>query len=124
MDFYLDDDSADLLLARLLRNAGHYVLLPVDIGRVGSPDAVHFRQAIRQGNVLLSRNHDDFLWLHELVVESHGHHPGIVIVRRMRCPRISGHRRSRNGAVPRRDEGWDRVVGVTGRSSGWERPGW
>ena len=76
MDVYLDDDSADLLLARLLRNAGHRPLLPVDIGCVGSPDAVHLRQAIRHGYMILSRNHDDFLYLHELIVEAHGHHPG------------------------------------------------
>ena len=67
MDLYLDDDSADRLLALLLRNAGHQVLLPIDIGLVGSPDAVHLRQAIRHGHVLLSRNHDDFLSFHELV---------------------------------------------------------
>lgn len=86
MDLYLDDDSADLLLARMLRNAGHDVLLPIDIGRSGSPDAVHLKHAIRETRVLLSRNHDDFLSLHELIVESRGGHPGIVIVRRANNP--------------------------------------
>lgn len=87
MDLYLDDDSADQLLARLLRNAGHGVVLPTDVGRVGSPDPVHLREAIRHGCALISRNHDDFLWLHELVAESRGHHPGVVILRRENNPK-------------------------------------
>ena len=78
MDLYLDDDSADLLLVRMLRNAGHNVLLPIDIGRVGSPDPVHLKYAIRENRVLLSRNHDDFLCLHELIAESRGRHPGML----------------------------------------------
>jgi predicted nuclease of predicted toxin-antitoxin system len=87
MDLYLDDDSADRLLARLLRTAGHDVRLPVDIGQGGSPDAVHLKYAIRENRVLLSRNHDDFLWLHELIAESRGRYPGIIIVRRDNNPR-------------------------------------
>jgi predicted nuclease of predicted toxin-antitoxin system len=86
MRLYLDDDAADPLLARLLRNAGHDVCLPVEIGRSGSHDAVHLRHALREQRVLLSYNHDDFQFLHELVLEAQGHHPGILIVRRDNNP--------------------------------------
>ena len=41
MRVYLDDDSAALLLARLLRQAGHDVELPADVGLSGEDDAVH-----------------------------------------------------------------------------------
>jgi predicted nuclease of predicted toxin-antitoxin system len=82
MNLYLDDDSADPLLARLLRQAGHDVQLPQDVGRMGSHDAVHLRYAIDSGRVILSHNHRDFQFLHELLYAGQGHHPGILIVRR------------------------------------------
>jgi hypothetical protein len=87
MRLYLDDDSADPLLARLLRNAGHHVRLPAEIGHVGSHDAVHLKLAIREDRVLLSGNHDDFAFLHDLVLEARGHHPGILVVRRDNDPK-------------------------------------
>jgi hypothetical protein len=77
---YLDDDSVDPLLIRLLRNAKHDVMVPADIGNAGSADAIHFLQAIRAGRPLLSRNRDDFLDLHELILEAKGHHPGVLMV--------------------------------------------
>jgi hypothetical protein len=68
-------------LARLLRNAGHDVQIPADANISGEDDAVHFTHAIRERRVLLSGNHDDFEQLHYLVIQSGGHHPGILIVR-------------------------------------------
>src|SRR5262249_23285888 len=35
MNLYLDDDSADSLLVKLLGRAGHDVLIPADLGAVG-----------------------------------------------------------------------------------------
>jgi hypothetical protein len=35
MRLYLDDDSASLLLARLLRQTGHDVCVPSDVGMAG-----------------------------------------------------------------------------------------
>jgi predicted nuclease of predicted toxin-antitoxin system len=81
MNLYLDDDSIDPLLVRLLRQAGHDVRLPADLGLSGALDAVHFKQAIHESRVVLSRNHDDFKALHQLILESQGRHPGLLIVR-------------------------------------------
>ena len=86
MNLYLDDDSADPLLARLLRQAGHDVQLPQDVGRMGSHDAVHLRYAIDSGRIILSHNHRDFQFLHDLVVDAQGHHPGILVVRKDNDP--------------------------------------
>jgi hypothetical protein len=82
MRIYLDDDVASAVLASLLRRAGHDTRLPADVGLSGEDDAVHLTQAIRESRALISGNHDDFEKLHYLVVESGGHHPGILIVRR------------------------------------------
>lgn len=81
MKIYLDDDAAQPLLARLLRQAGHDVQLPADANMRGSRDPVHFTHAIRQQAVLLSRNDRDFRRLHELVITANGHHPGLFVVR-------------------------------------------
>jgi hypothetical protein len=81
MKLYLDDDSVDGLLLRLLRQAGHDVQLPHDIGMSGESDAVHLTAAARSRLVLLSANHDDFRELHELVYYTGGAHSGILIVR-------------------------------------------
>jgi Domain of unknown function (DUF5615) len=81
MKLYLDDDSVDGLLLRLLRRAGHDVVLPQDIGMSGESDAVHLITAARSQRVLLSANHDDFRELHELVYYTGGAHSGILIVR-------------------------------------------
>jgi len=82
MRIYLDDHLTSGLLTRLLRNAGHDLRLPAEIGRAGSHDAVHLRHAIQERRVFLSEDHEDFKVLHELVLEAQGHHPGILIVRR------------------------------------------
>ena len=87
MNLYLDDDSVDSLLVRLLRDGGHDVRIPADLGAIGDHDALHLRNAIHDGRTLLSGNHDDFEALHALVVEAGGHHHGILIVRRENNPR-------------------------------------
>jgi hypothetical protein len=46
MTLYLDDDIAWPLLAKLLRNAGHDVQLPSDVGMTGAEDPVHLTRAI------------------------------------------------------------------------------
>jgi hypothetical protein len=87
MNLYLDDDSVDPLLIRLLRNAGHDVRIPAATGHSGSPDPFHLQNAILEDRVFLSGNHDDFLLLHDLVLAAKGHHPGILIVRRDNNPK-------------------------------------
>ena len=86
MMLYLDDDSVMPRLVRLLRQAGHDVALPADLNTAGADDPIHLRYAIRDRRLLLSHNYDDFLLLHELVLESQGHHAGILVVRRENNP--------------------------------------
>lgn len=87
MRLYLDDDLAYPLLAKLLGNAGHDVRLPITLGLRGSYDPVHLKYAIREQRSLLSGNDRDFRFLHELLREAQGHHPGILIVRRDNNPK-------------------------------------
>jgi predicted nuclease of predicted toxin-antitoxin system len=86
MRLYLDDDSAEALLVTLLKQAGHDVQIPADIGMIGQYDSIHLAHAVREDRALLTRNHDDFKSLHELIVEVHGHYPGLLIVRRDNDP--------------------------------------
>ena len=87
MRLYLDDDSVDHVLVRLLRQAGHDVALPADLGIAGAEDPTHLQHAIRNRRVLLTRDHDDFRLLHELLMEGQGHHPGILVVRQESKPK-------------------------------------
>ena len=86
MKLYLDDDIAWPLLAKLLGNAGHDVQLPSDIGMTGSEDPVHLTRAIQDVRVLLTKNHNDFLILHDLLMAAKGDHPGILVVRQENNP--------------------------------------
>jgi hypothetical protein len=87
MKIYLDDSIASVLLARLLRNAGHDVRLPIDVGMAGEDDPVHLTHAIGEGRVCMSEDHEDFGKLHHLILRAQGHHPGIWVVRRDNDPK-------------------------------------
>ena len=87
MRLYLDDDSASALLSRLLRNAGHDVRLPAEIGMSGENDAVHLMHAVLEDRICLSHNYEDFEDLHDLIVVVQGHHPGILVVRKDNNPK-------------------------------------
>jgi predicted nuclease of predicted toxin-antitoxin system len=87
MRIYLDDDSAMPLLARLLKQAGHDVVLPADVDMSGAEDPVHLTFAIREQRVLIAGNYGDFEDLHDLLMQGRGHHPGIIVVRRDNDPR-------------------------------------
>jgi hypothetical protein len=87
MRLYLDDDSADPLLAQLLRNAGHDVELPQDVGLSGEPDPVRLTHAISGTRVFLTKNYRDFEYLHNLIIVAQGHHPGILVVRQDNDPK-------------------------------------
>jgi predicted nuclease of predicted toxin-antitoxin system len=81
MMLYIDDDSIDPHLIRLLRRDGHDVQVPADVGLAGRSDQVHLAHAIRNRRALLTRNCDDFEALHDLVVfAANGHHAGILVV--------------------------------------------
>jgi hypothetical protein len=81
MLLYLDDDSANHLLVKLISRAGHDVQIPADVSLSGQSDAVHLRNGIRCGRVCLTQNHEDFQELHDLVREARGTHPGLLVVR-------------------------------------------
>lgn len=88
MRLYIDDDSVDPTLIRLLRRDGHDVRVPADVGLTGSSDQVHLAHAIRDRRAVLTRNYRDFVALHDLVVAAvHGHHEGILVVRYDNDPR-------------------------------------
>lgn len=86
MNFYLDDDSVHGTLISLLERAGHDVLTPADVALTGADDSVHITRAIYNNRVLLSRNHDDFNNLHDLIIASGGSHPGIFMIRQDNDP--------------------------------------
>jgi hypothetical protein len=87
MRLYLDDDSIDAGLIRLLRRDGHDVQIPADVGLAGRSDPTHLAHAIRDQRALLTRNHKDFDDLHNLVLAANGHHNGILVVRYDNDPR-------------------------------------
>jgi predicted nuclease of predicted toxin-antitoxin system len=81
MRLYIDDDSVDPSLIRLLRRDGHEVQVPGDVGLAGSSDPVHLAHAIRDQRAVFTRNRKDFESLHDLVASAaQGHHCGILVV--------------------------------------------
>lgn len=88
MRLYIDDDSVDPGLLRLLRRDGHDVQIPADVGLAGSSDQVHLAHAIRDQRAILTKNYRDFEALHDLVVRAaHGHQEGVLVVRYDNNPR-------------------------------------
>ena len=86
MRIYVDEDLARGLLIRLLRNAGHDVEGPADVGMLGRSDPAQFTHAIQQRRVCLTANYDDLEELHLLLREGNGHQPGILVVRQENNP--------------------------------------
>lgn len=82
MKLYLDDDAVDHELIKLLVADGHDVFVPPGAGKARIPDPIHFALAIRDDRVVLTYNYRDFPHLHELIVSSGGHHPGLLVVRK------------------------------------------
>ena len=68
-------------LAARLQSAGHDVVLATDVGLVSVADARVPAWAVAQDRPVLTRDHEDFTALHDLVVAVSGHHPGILVVR-------------------------------------------
>src|SRR5207244_2048422 len=81
MRLYLDDNSCKGLLAILLRKAGHTVTVPSAVGCAGVSDPRHFLYAIKNDFVVLTKDYEDFLELHDIVQATQGQHPGILAVR-------------------------------------------
>src|SRR5436305_252522 len=81
MNLYLDENSAKASLENLLRQAGHQVTTPTVLGLAGASDPRHLASCAGNLHVLLTRDHDDFLDLHDLVQATRGNHAGILVVR-------------------------------------------
>src|SRR5947207_10115285 len=81
MNLYLDDDSVRRQLVAMLRKAGHWAVIPADVGMVGRSDPRHLLYAAQHHLAVLTRNYDDFWDLHELVTGCGGHHPGVLVTR-------------------------------------------
>jgi hypothetical protein len=82
MRLYVDDDSVDSTLIRLLRRDGHDVQIPADVGMDGRTDQAHLAHAVRDRRALLTRNFGDFDDLHDFVVlAANGYHHDILVVR-------------------------------------------
>jgi hypothetical protein len=93
LNLYIDDCASDVLLVRLLKAAGHRVVVPVEVGLKEHPDAEHFAYAAAQGLVLLTKNPRDFLALHR----TNPNHAGLLFIysrdrARHRQPRSGGRR--------------------------------
>jgi hypothetical protein len=82
MLLYLDDDTIEGVLVKLLRKAGHDVAIPGDVGLSGADDTLHLIHAIRCGRPFVTYNYEDFEQLHELVRTAGGQHPGILVIRK------------------------------------------
>jgi hypothetical protein len=63
------------------------VQIPSDVGLRGRRDSTHLRHAVGEQRVVLSQNYKDFEELHELIMDTQGHHPGILVVRRDNNPK-------------------------------------
>jgi hypothetical protein len=81
MNLYLDDDSAKGALVARLRKTRHQVIVPADALLGGAADPRHLLYAVTRGLVLVTKNHDDFQDLHELIQATHGQHTGILAIR-------------------------------------------
>lgn len=76
LKIYLDDCANSRDLIRVLRAAGHDVVIPADVGLTGARDPAHFAHAAAAGLVLLTKNPRDFAVLHQ----ADSNHAGIVVV--------------------------------------------
>ncbi len=87
MRVLIDENMSSRRLAVRLQSAGHDVVLATDVGLVSVSDARVLAWAAAQGRPVLTRDHEDFADLHDLVVAVGGHHPGILVVRFDNDPR-------------------------------------
>lgn len=78
LKLFIDEDTQDKLLVKLLRNAGHDVVTVNEAGLMGKADPLVLDYAIEQDRLLLTYNCDDFEALHQ----KNSNHSGILAVYR------------------------------------------
>ncbi len=81
MRFLVDENLCDRRLVSRLRAEGHDPVLAGDAGLLSRPDPRVLIWAIGRGVPVLTADYDDFQDLHDLIMTSGGHHPGVLILR-------------------------------------------
>jgi predicted nuclease of predicted toxin-antitoxin system len=81
MRFLLDENLCDRRRASRLQAQGHDPVLAIDVGLISVADPRVLICAIVQALPVVTRDHDDFEELHDLLMAAGGHHPGILVVR-------------------------------------------
>ena len=87
MRVLIDENMSSTRLATRLRSAGHDIVLSTEVGLVSVHDARVVLWAARENRSLLTRDHEDFAALHDLIRGVSGHHPGFLVVRFDNDPR-------------------------------------
>jgi predicted nuclease of predicted toxin-antitoxin system len=95
----VDENMSSRRLAARLQSAGHDVLLALDVGLVSISDAGVLAWAVAQNRAVLTRDHEDFAALHDLVMAVGGHHKGILVVRFDNDPRHNLTERAITAAI-------------------------
>jgi predicted nuclease of predicted toxin-antitoxin system len=83
----IDENLSSRRLASRLQSAGHDFVLATDVGLISVADSRVLAWAVAQDRPVLTRDHEDFAALHDVVVAVGGHHPGILVVRFDNDPR-------------------------------------
>ena len=87
MRVLIDENMSSRRLAVRLQTAGHDIVFAADVGLASVSDARVMAWAVAQNRPVLTRDHEDFAALHDLVIAVGGHHPGILVVRFDNDPR-------------------------------------
>ena len=87
MRLLIDENMSSRRLAARLQSAGHDVLLATDVGLASLADARVLAWAVAVARPVLTRDHEDFAALHDLVTAVGGRHSGILVVRFDNDPR-------------------------------------
>lgn len=87
MRIVIDENMSSHRLAAQLRAAGHDIVLAQDVGLQSASDARVLTWAVGPGLLVLTRDHEDYTDLHQLVQAVSGQHPGILVVRFDNDPR-------------------------------------
>jgi predicted nuclease of predicted toxin-antitoxin system len=89
MRILIDENMINRRLSARLKAAGHDVVLADDERLLSVSDARVLTWAVGQNRTVLTRDHEDFADLHDLVLSCGGGHPGLLIVRFDHDPRHS-----------------------------------
>jgi predicted nuclease of predicted toxin-antitoxin system len=87
MRFLIDENMNSPVIASRVRAQGHDPVLAGDVGLLTASDPRVLIWAIAQALPVLTRDHDDFEDLHDLIMAAGGHHLGILVVRFDNDPR-------------------------------------